>query len=218
MDESKLSTEQILLMDWVLAPEQPTAVSPAPAATPRRPIREREQRATSWRPEFQPEFYAVPGTEVAPADVATSARMAAVLAFCTGLPVARPGSPGDGVRAIAHIGRAYLIRFRPLVASDPAIAVLDIDWMTTLSQIYGGNMTKTASLIDKIRTAYGLLINWQIGGRIDSLHDVTGPLSAIFAGLRYQGAISDGEARFMIHHINACVALPQVYLRPNLED
>lgn len=222
MDDPKLTTEQILLMDWVLAPQRPTVVAPAPAA-PRRPLREREQRAKSWRPEFQPEFFAVPGTQVAPADVATSARMAALLSFVSGHAYAAPRNPADGLRAIARIGRAWLIRYRPLQHQDPAIPVLDFDWYSAaLLRVYGGEAKKLGALIDRLRSCYGRLIRLQTGWQptedVQSANNLTMSLNAIWSGLAYQGLITDSERAFMVHHTSGVVAMPEVYEAPGVKN
>jgi len=231
MDDSKLSTEQILLMDWVLAPERPTAVSPAPAptATPRRPIREREQRATSWRPEFQPEFYAVPGTEVAPGDVATSARMAALLGFYNSQPFAAPRSfAGDGVRAIARLGRAWLIRYRPLLEKDPAIPLLAFDWTTEAYLSVFADRSSGFKVVDQVRGHYRVLIGYQTGRNPEigtnsrtiaemerKVQTAVAGLHKVFSGLAYQRLITAGERDFMTHHVAALVTMPEVYQLPN---
>lgn len=239
MDEQ---TQKILLMDWVMAPseavpsapapEAPTAVppAPAPAPAPRRPLREREQTAQAWQSQWQPEFFAVPGTKTAPDDLATSARMAALLGFYSSQPFAPPRSLGDGVRAIARLGRAWLIRYRPLLEKDPAIPVLEFDWYSPqVLDVFDGDVSAVGRILAQVRLAYGRLIGYQsgrtpeigVGARtVGQLNEMMGEathrLNLTWSALAYRGFITPDECAFITHHTNCVVTMPHVYQNPNV--
>lgn len=168
MDEQ---TQKILLMDWVMAPSEavpstPVTVAPTavPAPAPRRLLREHEQTAQASRPQWQPEFFAVPGTKTAPGDLATSARMAGLLGFYSSQPFAPPRSLGDGVRAIARLGRAWLIRYRPLLQKTPAIPVLEFHWYSPqVLDVFDGDVSAISRILARVPPAYGRLIGYQSG-------------------------------------------------------
>lgn len=244
MDEQ---TQKILLMDWVMAPseavpstpiietaapEAPTAVpfAPTPAPTPRRPLRKHEQTAQASRPQWQPEFFAVPGTKTAPGDLATSARMAGLLGFYSSQPFAAPRSLGDGVRAIARLGCAWLIRYRPLLQKDPAIPVLEFDWYSPqMLDVFDGDVSAISRILARVRPAYGRLIGYQsgrtpeigVGARtVGQLNEMMGEathrLNLTWSALAYRGFITADECAFMTHHTNCVVTMPHVYQNPNV--
>jgi len=209
-----------------LAPPSLPVPSPPPSEPPQRPLRQHQQTAVAYQFPWQLEFLAVPGTGICGDDLMRDARLSARLGAVTGYPFAPPQSVGDGIQAIVRIGRAFLIRHRPVYRHDPALPVLDVDIEAALRRCYG-DAERARRVMLAVRHAYRILVDFQaannvfggLGVRTERelgvvLSSATNTLDRVFGGLAHQGYITDEECRFMSHHINAAVSMMHVYRSP----